>query len=112
MARPALPRWLAALALVAFFLQGLAVQTHIHGVPMGPAHGARLSAPVAPPDADPFASCALCQEALHAGHALTPILPVLALLPDWTPAAPLSALRAVQPATHRKAWNSRAPPQL
>jgi hypothetical protein len=66
-------RWVTVFALLAFFLQGLAVQTHIHEqVP--PAKTAALPAPVKAPfkSQDPTDQCRLCQELVHAGSFITP----------------------------------------
>jgi hypothetical protein len=112
--RPMGTRLLALFALLAFALQGLAIQTHIHGTPAGNAHLIQVSVPASGDRRDPLdpSNCALCQELAHAGAAVTPapILAVLAL--DWIRAVfltPISAAAALAPQT---GWQSRAPPRF
>lgn len=110
-------RWVTAFALLAFFLQGLAVQTHIH-VPLQPVAAQNLETKTAslpeqvPLKAqDPIDQCRLCQEVAHAGIFLAPsasavlvslsfALAVFAARPDF---APRSATGF--------GWQSRAPPR-
>src|SRR5438477_8937285 len=74
--RPAATRkWMAVLALLAFFFQSLAVQTHIHQQGAPAAVKAALfqksgSAPLK--NQDPVDQCRLCQELVHAGNFVTP----------------------------------------
>lgn len=106
-------RLLALLALLAFALQGLAIQTHIHGAPAGTVHLVQASTPAGSDRRDPLdpATCTLCQELAHAGAALTPA-PILAvLLLDWVRTVfitPASAAAVLAPNT---GWQSRAPPR-
>jgi hypothetical protein len=106
-------RLLALFALLAFALQGLAIQTHLHGAPASTAHLVQASAPAGGDRRDPLdpATCALCQELAHAGAALTPA-PILTVLPlDWTRTVfivPVSAAAGLAPHT---GWQSRAPPR-
>ena len=72
-------RWITALALLAFFLQGLTLQTHVHQ-PLLPV-AAKLqtdSAPKAPLKLDPMDQCRLCQELVHAGTFINPSAAVTA----------------------------------
>ena len=106
-------RWVTLLALLAFFIQGFAVQTHIHEqVPVAKKVGA-LPTPIKAPlkNQDPVDQCRLCQELVHAGTFITPsaaatpagmtyIAAVFAVL-----AAPTSASATAF------AWQSRAPPR-
>src|SRR5690348_10392648 len=74
-------RWLAVFALLSFFLQSLAVQTHIHQqLPLAPAKMAAqgTSAPQPVKSQDPMDQCRLCQELVHAGNFVAPS-PVIAL---------------------------------
>src|ERR1700744_5698395 len=73
--RPLLSRLAMLFMLVAFAVQGLAVQTHIHGDPLTAFdHVTHVSAPVTPASQDPYdpAKCPLCQELSHAGVYVTP----------------------------------------
>jgi hypothetical protein len=105
-------RWVTVFALLAFFIQSFAVQTHIHEqVPA--AKTAALPGPVKAPlkSQDPVDQCRLCQELVHGGSFITPstvatpagltyIAAVFVVL-----AAPTSASATAF------AWQSRAPPQ-
>src|ERR1700744_6606853 len=66
-------RWVTLFALLAFFIQGLAVQTHIHEQAPG-AKTTALPAPVKAPlkSQDPVDQCRLCQVLLHSGLVITP----------------------------------------
>ncbi len=107
-------RWMALFALAAFFLQSLAVQTHIHPADL-PAvakiAAAHHPAPAPLKSQDPIDQCRLCQELVHAGAFITPstiavaasqafIQASFAVLPPAT-AGPATAF----------AWQSRAPPR-
>lgn len=105
-------RWMALFVLLAFFLQGLAVQTHIHEqAPVAKAVHA-LPAPAKAPtkSQDSVDQCRLCQELVHAGTFITPL--TTAVPADMTyVAAVFVALTAPQAATATAfAWQSRAPP--
>jgi hypothetical protein len=111
-ARYSVRRWLTAFALLAFFLQGLAVQTHVHpllqpGVAKAQTDGTHKG----PIKLDPMDQCRLCQELVHAGVFIAPSaiaspvsLTVVALHVTTFPAF------VANPAT-AFAWQSRAPPR-
>ena len=111
--RPAPARkWLGVLALLAFFLQSLVVQTHIHQPPPSAAAKAtdqHLPAPLK--TQDPIDQCRLCQELVHAGHFVTPSALVSVASPAF-----VAAIFAALPAQPERfatafAWRSRAPPR-
>ena len=112
-ARPAASRkWLAVFALLTFFLQSLAIQTHIHQqLPVANMFDMGTSAPVPAKNQDPVDQCRLCQELVHAGHFVAPSALVAVASPAFV-AAIFAALPAQpdRPAT-AFAWNSRAPPR-
>jgi hypothetical protein len=118
-ARPAaspIKRWVTLVALLAFFLQGLAVQTHIH--PGSPAPVAKLASihaatPAAPAkNQDPVDQCPLCQELVHAGTFIAPSAAALLAAPLATVRAiPLALLPTRAQSAPAFAWQSRAPPQ-
>jgi hypothetical protein len=99
-------------ALMAFALQAYLVQTHIHGQPTAPLLGRHISVPAQPAPSDPLApgNCALCQEILHAGAAITPdATPLVLPLNGIAVAVAIARLpsTALAPQT---GWHSRAPP--
>jgi len=106
-------KWVGIFALLAFFVQSLAVQTHVH--PQLPAIAKTAaqgtSAPTPAKNQDPIDQCRLCQELIHAGTFVTPsavtTVAILSLV-----AAVFAA--SVAPANHSAtafAWRSRAPPR-
>jgi len=108
-------RWLTLAALLAFFLQGLAVQTHVHD--LGPAQGITHTATSykAPPAAplksqDLNDQCRLCQELVHAGVYIAPSVAVLQAGTSFTLATPLALAPAIALVAASFAWQSRAPP--
>jgi hypothetical protein len=111
-------RWLAVFALLSFFLQSLAVQTHIHPqLPLAVTQtvdaGISASAPAKAPikNQDPMDQCRLCQELVHAGGFVTPSA-VVATASLMFVAAIFAALPAFPDRTATAfAWQSRAPPR-
>lgn len=117
-ARPALKtsafkRWVTTFALLAFFLQGLAVQSHIHAPLQTVAGEISQAAPAKAPlkAQDPIDQCRLCQEVAHAGIFVAPSASA-ALIGLTYAAAQFSALPGHTPSSARAfAWQSRAPPR-
>ena len=112
--RPAAtPRWLAVFALLSFFLQSLAVQTHIHQqLPLiAKTLDQGTSAPTPAKSQDPVDQCRLCQELVHAGSFVTPSAAIAAASLMFV-AAIFAALPTI---TDRSAiaftWQSRGPPR-
>ena len=111
--KPLLTRLAMLFMLVAFAVQGLAVQTHIHGGPLTALdHVTHVSAPAAPASQDPYdpANCPLCQELLHAGVYVTPAISDFAVILTAVAFVPLFALLPHAANEQRHAWQSRAPP--
>ena len=113
LSRPSLARrWITALALLAFFFQGLAVQTHVHRL-LQPAVVKALAGGThkAPPKPEPVDQCRLCQELVHAGQFLAPA--TIAALADQSFVAAIFATLPSDPDRSATAfsWNSRAPPR-
>jgi len=107
-------KWVGIFALLAFFLQSLAVQTHIHQqLPLTVAKTASqgTSAPAPAKNQDPIDQCRLCQELAYAGHFIAPC----ALAAFASPAFVVAIFAALpaQPdrSTTAFAWRSRAPPR-
>lgn len=105
-------RWITALALLAFFLQSLTLQTHIHQ-PLQPAAvkvqtGSDHKAPL---KLDPIDQCRLCQELVHAGTFITPSAAVGAASLNVATASVLFVLAFAADPAMALAWRSRAPPR-
>ena len=118
-ARPALKaptakRWVTMLALLAFFLQSLAVQTHVH--PTSQPASVKLTSAHTPSSAPlrsqaPVDQCRLCQELVHAGVFVAPSASFVIASPVLT-----AAVFAVLPSAFVSLatafdWQSRAPPR-
>jgi hypothetical protein len=106
-------RWVAAIALLAFFLQSLLIQTHIHQL-IQPVAVKTTSLPAAPnplKNQDPIDQCRLCQELVHAGAFVTPSATALVAGLTFVAAifAPLPAFSGTP--ARAFAWQSRAPPR-
>jgi len=101
------PRLVTWLALLAFLLQGLIVQTHIHIASLeaaAPIHHGSQPAQKAPAD------CPACQlyAATAAGlvpHVITILLPL-----SWVESTFRSVIAIAVPGSMRVGWQSRAPP--
>jgi hypothetical protein len=102
------------LALLAFFLHGLTVQTHIHQLiqPVA-AKAASLPAPAPPPlkSQDPLDQCRLCQELGHAGSFLTPSAAILLVSLSFITAISVPLRDPADSSATAFAWQSRAPPR-
>ena len=112
--QPAARRFLTLFALLAFFLQGFAVQTHLHQY-ADPATALvavdNIPAPSKTIDPVDLGSCRLCQELVHAGVFVAPASFSLFTSLSFVTAglAPRSFFAdAVAPAF---GWQSRAPPR-
>ena len=107
-------KWVTALVLLAFFLQSLAIQAHVHPS-FAPAaiKAAALGEPGPAPlkTQDPLDQCRLCQEMVHAGSFFTPSVVALAASLSFT-AATFAVSRAPPHSSATAfAWQSRAPPR-
>ncbi|MEO7054326.1 MAG: hypothetical protein ABI191_05080 [Rhizomicrobium sp.] len=114
MERPLLSRLFLLFMLVAFVVQGFAVQTHIHGIPTSADISiTHVSAPSQPVPLDPYdpANCALCQEMLHAGVYVAPITADLAVILTAVAFAPTYALLPHAATERQHSWQGRAPPR-
>jgi len=106
-------RLVAWLAILAFLLQGLIVQTHIHVASLEAAapvhHNQAGQSDKAPADKAP-ADCPACQlQAATAAIVLTPHAVTLALV-NWVMAGFVSLPSARVHAPPVRSWSSRAPP--
>jgi hypothetical protein len=110
----ALRRWVTAFALLAFFIQGLAVQTHIHAP--APAAKVTTSSQATPSKAplkaqDPIDQCRLCQELVHAGVFLAPSTSTAPVSLTFITAVFITLPDAAVTSATDFAWQSRAPPR-
>lgn len=118
-------RLVACLALLAFLLQGFALQTHIHQqiqpviAKLAPADN-QATLPAAIPlgqqplkTHDPLdqGNCRLCQELVHAGSYVTPSALALVAGQDWITAHILAPAPDSGTPAQAFAWQSRGPPQ-
>ncbi len=111
---PAASRLVTWFALLAFFFQGLAVQTHIHAPDQAPVAkmAVHTAAPAAPTkNQDPVDQCRLCQELVHAGAYIAPSAALLAAPLTFFRAIPLALAPARARSAPAFAWQSRAPPR-
>ena len=115
-------RWVTAVALLAFFLQGLVVQSHVHAPLQSLAaqtlaaqtletKSASLPEPTPLKAQDPIDQCRLCQEMAHAGIFVAPSASAAAI----SLALALAVFTAPSDPAPRAAtafgWQSRAPPR-
>jgi hypothetical protein len=108
-------KWVTLAALLAFFLQTLVVQTHVHRLAEQPVAAKAISyhAPAPSPLKSPDTNdqCRLCQELMHAGNFITPSALALPASQAFVLAVySTRALAAPAPAA-AFAWRSRAPPR-
>jgi hypothetical protein len=110
---PASQRLITLFALLAFFVQSFALQTHIHPTPPAAIADTVAHTPAPPPvnNQDPVDQCRLCQELVHAGAVITPSatvvtasLNIVAAIFAAAPAFAADPVRAFN-------WQSRAPPR-
>jgi hypothetical protein len=112
--RPLFARLAMLLLILTFAAQSFAVQTHIHGVPLTAlAHVTHVSTPSEPASQDPYdpANCPLCQEMLHAGSYVTPVVADFVLIPTVVAFAAAFALLPHAGLNRPHSWQSRAPPR-
>lgn len=112
--RPLLSRLFLLFMLVAFTVQGFAVQTHIHGTPVSLDNSiTSITAPSQPAPQDPYdpANCALCQEMLHAGIYVAPVVADFIVVLNAVAFAPAYALLPHAATERQHSWQGRAPPR-
>jgi len=111
---PASQRLVTLFALLAFFIQSFALQTHIHSTPLSPAAvttAAHDPAPAPLQNQDPVDQCRLCQELVHAGAAIAPSATVVAASQNIVAAVFATAPSFAAAPIRAFAWQSRAPPR-
>ena len=112
--KPLLTRLAMLFMLIAFAVQGFAVQTYIHGEPLSArAHVTHISAPSQPASQDPYdpATCPLCQEMLHAGIYVAPAVADFIVILNAVAFAPTFVLLPHAATERQHSWQSRAPPR-
>jgi hypothetical protein len=106
-------RFITLFALLAFLLQGLALQSHLH--PSFPAPATitsvnDLPAPAKKSDPSDQNHCRLCHEITQAGVFVTPVASALAANLDFVTAAFVALPHLSDAFASAFAWQSRAPP--
>ena len=111
--KPAHQKWVTLFALAAFFLQSFAVQTHVHPASAPVARIVAVHAPAPAPlkTQDPVDQCPLCQELIHAGVFITPVVSALDASQAVVLVTFLVLPRLAAPVATAFAWQSRAPPR-
>jgi hypothetical protein len=107
-------RWITTLALLAFFLQSLTLQTHVHQPFQASAKAATLGlggAKVPLKSQDPVDQCRLCQELLNAGAFIAPTVASSAVDLSFVAASLAAATAVLANPARAFAWQSRAPPR-
>ena len=107
-------------AAVAFFLQALALQTHVHPLAQQASladAGTRvvtsfLSAPKVPTSKDGSADCFLCQAHILNGAFVSPARPVLFLPTVLALRQAVEAIMSLRVLKLSHNWQGRAPPRL
>jgi hypothetical protein len=109
MTRTAPSPWVTWLALLAFLLQGLVAQTHVHtsadAALSVPAHHNNQPAPKAPAD------CPACQIQAAASAVVMPHAVITFLPLGWVENIALVLTAAAATPRAHQGWQSRAPPQ-
>ena len=109
MTRAASSHWVTWLALLAFLLQGLVAQTHVHTArdeAWLPAHqGSSQPAPKAPADC-PYCQLQAATSAVVMPHAVITFLPL-----SWVESIALVQTVVTGSSGAHQGWQSRAPPQ-
>ena len=111
--KPLYARLTMLLWALVFSVQSFAVQTHIHGVPLTAlSHITHVSAPAEPTPQDPYdpANCPLCQEMLHAGIYVAPVVADFLVILNAVAVAPAFTLLPHADPNRPHGWQSRAPP--
>jgi hypothetical protein len=99
--------WATWLALLAFLLQGLLVQTHIHMASLQASAPVQQSHKPAPKSPD---NCPACQLYAATAAALTPTIPFLVLPLSWVESKALPLIAIARTGDVHRGWQSRAPP--
>ncbi|HET7083518.1 MAG TPA: hypothetical protein VFI23_02020 [Rhizomicrobium sp.] len=104
---------MAAFALLAFFFQSLAVQTHVHQQPasaIAKTVSIQKSGSAPLKSQDPVDQCRLCQELVHAGNFVTPSASVALASLSLVPAIFAALVSPRTSSAKTFTWQSRAPP--
>ncbi|MGZ5927351.1 MAG: hypothetical protein ACXWLJ_11795 [Rhizomicrobium sp.] len=112
--KPLFARLTMLLLALVFAVQSFAVQTHIHGQPVTAlAHITHVSSPAVPAPRDPYdpANCPLCQEMLHAGVYVVPVVADFLVILNAVAFAPAFILLPHAATERQHSWQSRAPPR-
>jgi hypothetical protein len=111
---PASQRLVTLFALLAFFIQSFALQTHIHSTLLPLASvttAAHTPAPAPLNNQDPVDQCRLCQELVHSGAVITPSATVVTASLNIVAAIFAAAPAFAADPVRAFSWQSRAPPR-
>jgi hypothetical protein len=110
---PASQRLITLFALLAFFIQSFALQTHIHPTPPAVVAGAVAHTPAPAPlnNQDPVDQCRLCQELVHSSAVITPSATVVTASLNIVAAIFAAAPTFAADPVRAFSWQSRAPPR-
>jgi len=106
-------RWVTILALLAFFLQSLTLQSHFHPLLVPAMAAAAHTPPASTPvrNQEPVDQCRLCQELVHSGVFVVPTASSALASLTLTVAVFTALPSALVSLTTSFAWQSRAPPR-
>ena len=104
-------RWITALALLAFFLQNLAVQTHVPPSLQAAVQIQAGDTHKTPIKLDPVDQCRLCQELVHAGAFIAPSAAASPVSLSFVAVNLVTVLAFIADPATAFAWQSRAPPR-
>jgi len=108
---PTSRRLITLFALLAFFVQSFALQTHIHPTPQASIAAAHMPAPAPLKNQDPVDQCRLCQELVHSGVFVSPSVTVIAASLNIAVAVFVAAPSFAAVPVRAFSWQSRAPPR-
>lgn len=110
---PASQRLITLFALLAFFIQSFALQTHVHPAPLRAAAATTAHTPAHTPlkNLDPVDQCRLCQELVHSGVFISPSVTVIAASLNIAAAVFVAAPSFAAEPVRAFSWRSRAPPR-
>ncbi len=113
--KPSAPRRVITLfALLAFFLKGLALQSHLHQPFPAPSAVTAISdlpAPAKKSDPSDQNQCRLCHEISQAGVFVAPVASAFAVQPNFVAAVFVALPLLADAFAPAFAWQSRAPPR-
>jgi hypothetical protein len=111
---PVSQRLITLFALLVFFIQSFALQTHIHpDFFQSPAAAVTAQNPTPVPlkNQDPVDQCRLCQELVHSGVYISPSFAIIPASLNIVAAVFITAIAFAAEPARAFSWQSRAPPR-